>query len=517
MGSSMESSSSIVVLGPLEALIRDRASVRASAPYLFEARGPRMLSFEGLHLEVTSLRRRLASWNLGPGDRVGLLIGDPFTFATWFLAGLTIGIWVAPFDPTVSTRNLANVDLRARALGADVVLSDRDGPDNASLNWITVTDDAPPALHPRHAPSRWPETGGVVLSSSGTSGTPKVVALPSAQLLATAHLIAQHNRLEVTDRGFNPLPLWHVNAEVVGLLATLVAGASLVLDDRFHRTGFWKIVDDFDVTWINAVPAIISRLVALHDDEAPPKRVRFVRSASAPLSRALFDEFEALTGIPIIQSYGMTEAASQICANPLGGVRKSGSVGVPVGVEVRISPMDSDDVTEGMSFVGHIEIRGPTVITAYESPEYDDRFDDEGWLRSGDLGYFDEDHYLYIVGRNDDLINRGGEKIYPLEIESVLAGVEGVAVVAIIGEPDEVFGQVPVAYVQPRDVATLNSAKESSELVQRLRVSANEAFSKAYRPATVKLVAQLPVHPTGKIGKGQLRDGDVVVAYEERL
>ena len=268
-----------------------------------------------------------------------------------------------------------------------------------------------------------------------------------------------------------------------------------MLDERFHRTGFWKIVDDFDVTWINAVPAIISRLVALHDDEAPPKRVRFVRSASAPLSRALFDEFEALTGIPIIQSYGMTEAASQICANPLGGVRKSGSVGVPVGVEVRISPMDSDDVTEGMSFVGHIEIRG----------------------RSGDLGYFDEDHYLYIVGRNDDLINRGGEKIYPLEIESVLAGVEGVAVVAIIGEPDEVFGQVPVAYVQPRDVATLNSAKESSELVQRLRVSANEAFSKAYRPATVKLVAQLPVHPTGKIGKGQLRDGDVVVAYEERL
>jgi acyl-CoA synthetase (AMP-forming)/AMP-acid ligase II len=517
MGSSTEPSSVNVVLGPLEALILDRASERGSASYLFEARGPRSLTFEGLSLELTSLRRRLASWNLGPGDRVGLLIGDPLTFATWFLAGLAIGMWVAPFDPTVSTRNLLKVDLRARALGADVVLSDRDGPGDASLNWITVTDDAPAALESRHASTKWSETGGVVLSSSGTSGTPKVVALPSAQLLETAQLIATHNRLEVTDRGFNPLPLWHVNAEVVGLLATLVAGASLVLDDRFHRTGFWKIVDDFDVTWINAVPAIISRLVALHDDEAPPKRVRFVRSASAPLSRALSDEFEAMTGIPIIQSYGMTEAASQICANPLGGVRKAGSVGVPVGVEVRIASTDSAASFVETTLVGHIEIKGPTVITGYESPGYDDRFDDEGWLRSGDLGYFDEDHYLFIVGRNDDLINRGGEKIYPLEIENVLVGVPGVAVVAVIGESDEVFGQVPVAYVQPDDVAVLNSAKELSELVERLRVSAYEGFSKAYRPTTVKMVAQLPVHATGKIGKGSLREGDVVVVYEEQL
>jgi acyl-CoA synthetase (AMP-forming)/AMP-acid ligase II len=426
-------------------------------------------------------------------------------------------MWVAPFDPTVSTRNLLKIDLRARALGAEVVLSDRDGPDDASLNWITVTDDAPPAFDIRHVSTRWSQAGGVVLSSSGTSGTPKVVALPSAQLLETAQLIATHNRLEVTDRGFNPLPLWHVNAEVVGLLATLVAGASLVLDDRFHRTGFWKIVDDFDVTWINAVPAIISRLVAIDEDEAPPKKVRFVRSASAPLSRALFEEFEALTGIPIIQSYGMTEAASQICANPLNGVRKSGSVGPPVGVEVRIAPMESGASLEGTSFVGHIEIKGPTVITGYESSGYDDRFDNEGWLRSGDLGYFDEDHYLFIVGRTDDLINRGGEKIYPLEIESVLVGVPGVAVVAVIGEPDEVFGQVPVAYVQPDDVAVLNSAKDLSELVGRIRVSVYEGFSKAYRPTTVKLVAKLPVHATGKIGKGLLRNGDVVVAYEERL
>src|ERR1019366_3855662 len=162
----MKPSSSNVLFSQLEALILDQASARAAASYLFEARGPRTLSFEGLELEVTSLRRRLASWNLGPGDRVGLLIADPITFATWYLAGLAIGMWVAPFDPTVSPVNLLKVDQRACALGAAVLLSDRDGPGDASLTWLNVTGDAPAALDLLRTSKRGPESGGVVLSSS---------------------------------------------------------------------------------------------------------------------------------------------------------------------------------------------------------------------------------------------------------------------------------------------------------------------------------------------------------------
>jgi acyl-CoA synthetase (AMP-forming)/AMP-acid ligase II len=270
------------------------------------------------------------------------------------------------------------------------------------------------------------------------------------------------------------------------------------------------------VTWINAVPAIISHLVNLRDDETPPTRVRFIRSASAPLSPMLYAEFESATGIPIIQSYGMTEAASQICANPLNGVRKAGSVGVPVGVDVRVTPLE-DDTSSGGASIGHIEIKGPTVIRAYESADYDDRFDVDGWLRTGDLGYFDEDHYLFIVGRSDDVINRGGEKIYPLEIENVLATVLGVAIVAVIGESDDVFGQVPVAYVQPDAAETLASSGALVELVQRIRASATEAFSRANRPTKVKVVGEFPTHATGKIRKGLLREGDVTVIHEERL
>jgi acyl-CoA synthetase (AMP-forming)/AMP-acid ligase II len=506
-------------LNPLDELLMTQASTRATAPYLLDARSARTLSYAQLLEDVDLLRNRLHSWGVSRGDRVGLQLGDPLTFSTWFLAGLAMGAWVAPLDSTFSDSNLVQVNARSRDLHLSVVLSDRDAPEHSAVPWRNVLGTEPDVSSSGFLTSRdeSPSSGGVLLASSGTTGTPKVVALPIGQLLLTAELIAQHNQLDVTDRGFNPLPLWHVNAEVVGLLSTLYAGASLVLDDRFHRTGFWKIINDLEVTWINAVPAIISRLASQSDGELPARRVRFIRSASAPLSPALFEQFEASTGIPIIQSYGMTEAASQICANPLTGVRKSGSVGVPVGVSVRVVPLSADAPATGANSVGHIEIMGPTVIKRYESAAYDDRFDAEGWLRTGDLGYFDDDGYLFIVGRSDDVINRGGEKIYPLEIENVLAMVEGVAQVAVIGESDEVFGQVPVAYVQPDDFAVLSSPEELTRLVQRVRVSANDAFSKAHRPVVVKVVGHLPVAATGKVRKGLLREGDVDVIYEEPL
>jgi acyl-CoA synthetase (AMP-forming)/AMP-acid ligase II len=327
--------------------------------------------------------------------------------------------------------------------------------------------------------------------------------------VSAAGVIAQHHQFIDADRGFNPLPLWHVNAEVVGLLATLVAGSSLVLDERFHRTGFWNLVNSYNVTWINAVPAIISRLCDLHESETPSRRIRFVRSASAPLAPALFERFEAELGLPIIQSYGMTEAASQICVTPIDGTRKAGSVGVPAGVEVRVRAEGSE--------VGPIEIKGPTVIRRYESPGYEERFDAEGWLRTGDLGHFDEDGYLFIMGRTDDVINRGGEKIYPLEIEQILADVKGVGRAAVIGSADDVFGQVPIAFVQPTEDVALSSLEELAALVERVRITASERLPSAHRPVLVQVVAEFPLLATGKVHTSSLRQGDVAVIYEERL
>jgi oxalate---CoA ligase len=489
---------------PLLVLIRRQSQEYATKPYVLDARSTRVLRYDELTAEVEQHRRQLLSWGLTPGQRFALVVADPLSFTSWFLAGIALGAWVAPLDPTPG--GLASSSTRARALDSLFVVSDQSPPEG-SITWLSVSSPASPAQ--RAFDDTGSQNGGIVLSSSGTTGTPKVMALSVEQLVAAATVIAQYHQFNDGDRGFNPLPLWHVNAEVVGLLSTLVAGSSLVLDERFHRTGFWNLVNSYNVTWINAVPAIISRLCDLQDGESPSRRIRFVRSASAPLAPALFERFEVEVGLPVIQSYGMTEAASQICVTPVDGTRKAGSVGVPAGVEVRVREEEGQ--------VGPIEIRGATVIRRYESPGYEERFDAEGWLRTGDLGYFDADGYLFIVGRNDDVINRGGEKIYPLEIEQMLADVKGVGRAAVIGRADDVFGQVPVAFVQPTEDVALSSLEELAALVDRVRAAAGERLPSAHRPVLVQVVAEFPLLATGKIHTSSLRQGGVTVIFEERL
>ncbi|MHB1089388.1 MAG: AMP-binding protein, partial [Acidimicrobiales bacterium] len=432
-------------------LLNEQAARAAQATYLLEVRGPRTITYDALATKAHEWRHTLTTLGVRSGTRVGLVVADPLDFSEAFISLLAAGMWVAPLDPTGSLTSGEQIAQRSETLHLELIVSDRPAPREHHPRWYDMYARAETSDEP--APPRdtefTPNSGGVLLSSSGTTGTPKVMALPSAQLLHAATLIANHNELTPTERGMNPLPLWHINAEVVGLLATLVSGASLALDDRFHRTGFWALVDSLGVTWINAVPAIISRLVALQPDEIAPSRVRFIRSASAPLAPALLRQFESATDIAVVESYGMTEAASQICVNPLDASRKVGSVGRPVGVQLRVRSLDDESNTDVDAFVvGNVEIKGPSVITHYEAEGYDDRFDSEGWLRTGDLGYLDDEGFVFLVGRSDDVINRGGEKIFPREIEESVLGLAGVSACAVVGAPHDVYGQVPVLYVQ---------------------------------------------------------------------
>jgi oxalate---CoA ligase len=481
-------------------LLYQRATTREEEPWLLSARADEQISYRQVLQRASKWANAFSSEGLSSGDRVGLLVADPLDFAVGFFSALAYGLWVAPLDPTVESLNCQVLEDRAALLHLRAFVSDRVAPGSISTAWIPLVDSASAGtLNHEIQPSH---NGGVLLATSGTTGTPKVMALPISQLVYAAELIADHNKLTVFDRGFNPLPLWHVNAEVVGLLSTFLSGSSLVLDDKFHRTDFWSTIDRLEVTWINAVPAIVARLVSLHDGETVPSRVRFIRSASAPLSGPLLDAFEAQTGIIVLESYGMTEAASQICANPLDGPRKRGSVGPAIGVELRVvtppalSRADADHP-------GYVEIRGASVITRYESVGYEDRFDAQGWLRTGDLGYLDEDGYLFLVGRSDDVINRSGEKIFPREIEDVIVGVPGVVGAAVVGAPDEVYGQVPVAYVQLENV-NVGTPEAIRSVTDLIRLDLEATFVKARRPVAVNVVSALPVNATGKVKKSEL-------------
>ena len=467
----------------------------------------KQITFAELH---SQLRRRidvLRHAGIEPDRRIGVLIDEPLELALWILAGLAGGFWIAPLDPTSPGDRQRFLTERSALLKLDGVVFN--GERVSGIDSVTfISADAEVATRGGDLdPSV--STGGIVLSSSGTTGTPKVMLLSTEQLLSTAANVARHNALSEDDRGFNSLPLWHINAIVVGLLSSLRSGAQLILDERFHRTGFWEYVAAEEVTWINAVPAIISRLLATRDGEARPTKLRFVRSASAPLSPAVLTRFESTFNVPVIESYGATEAASQICANPLTGPRKAGSVGIPVGVDVRLRPMEADADSRADFVTGEVEIRGASVISRYESAEYDSRFDHDGWLRMGDVGYFDEDGYLFLVGRTDDVINRGGEKIYPSEIENVVHEIHGVDSLAVVGENDEVFGQVPILYLRLHD----NDISPVEDIVKKI----TDEIPRVRRPREIRVLSEFPTHSTGKIQKKQLHDALPTIIFRQEV
>jgi acyl-CoA synthetase (AMP-forming)/AMP-acid ligase II len=505
----------------LSAVIRERSASLGDETYIEHARESRLLSFRDLDVAVDQWAVTLESASVDVGSTVGLVISDPIDFAVAFLGTIASGRWAAPLDPSTPLHGAGGLAAAAGRVQAGVICADHAAPSGLEVEWVDLGEATsiergevtkPGATDPSKG-----NAGGAVLASSGTTGAPKVVPLHQRQLLHTARCVSTHLQLTPADRGFNSLPLFHINAEVVGLMASLVAGSSLVLDDRFHRTRFWEVMAERRITWINAVPAIISRLADPRGDERIPPGIRFIRSASAPLPVATSARFETNTGIPVVETYGMTEAASQITANPVRGVRKPGSVGLPVGVELRIvaaeaPPGEAGPQVDGET-VGQVEIRGPSVISAYGGGHHGDRIDVDGWLRTGDLGHFDRDGYLYLDARLDDVINRGGEKVFPREIEELILEDPAVAAVAVIGSPDPELGQVPVAFLVAHAVQSEGDQEAAASVAARVRDHLSSALVRSKRPVWLNVVHELPAGATGKVQRRSLRDGDVPVIY----
>ena len=277
---------------------------------------------------------------------------------------------------------------------------------------------------------------------------------------------------------------------------------ALVLDAGFHRSRFWATARAHGVTWINAAPAIIHILGAADDDgtAAAPQSLTFVRSASAPLPAAARERFERRFGVPIVESYGMTEAAGMITVNSLHRERKPASAGSPAGVSLRVVDDDGRSVPAGM--LGAVQISGPSVITGYLDGERADRFTDDGWLSTGDLGHLDADGDLFLAGRSDDVINRGGEMVHPREVEDVLLDHLLVSSAAVVGLPDEKLGQRVVALIVRDD---RDASRTDEEIADQLEELAREHLSAFKRPSEYRFVAELPVGSTGKIRHGAAR------------
>jgi acyl-CoA synthetase (AMP-forming)/AMP-acid ligase II len=473
-----------------------------------------------------AIARQAADWAIffPPGTMVALQIAGPAAFCRAYLAGLAAGVCLAPIDPRASAAEAAALlDLTE---AADIVTDEASAAklDGVSASvWITSAAGLRQARQGHDVRLAAPGVAAV-LPTSGTTGKPKLVPLTQPQLLRVATLVAGHHALTPAERGYCPLPLFHVNAQVVGVLSTLVAGASLVLDDRFHASTFWQAAEEFEVTWLNLVPAIL----AILGQSAPPadavsQRVRFARSASAPLPAAVHNRFEARSGVGVLETYGMTEAASQIAASPLTVAdRQPGSVGLPVGLGLRVVA-DSTDLSghAGPSGrrelppreTGAVEIRGRNVINAYlgRGRSTIPARSADGWLRTGDLASRDAEGFLYLAGRSDDVINRGGEKFHPREIEEVLLADPRVRSAVVVGRPHPLLGEEPIAYVVAAPARTTGSQTDTSVCDSpagaELLAACQRALSPHKRPADIVLVDALPAGPTGKLNRRALRAG----------
>ncbi|WP_018331280.1 class I adenylate-forming enzyme family protein [Actinomycetospora chiangmaiensis] len=461
-------------------------------PVFLAARGTARITHGDLRGAADRWGDALDRAGIARGARIAIAVADPLTFATVHLAVLAAGRVSVPLDPGAPAAERRRTTGRTRP----VLLVTDGGPATGDLPTVVVDHAGRPGPLPVVGPHRGSDDGGAtLLATSGSTGEPKGVLLTADRLRHVARAVADHLELTPADRGLTPLPLFHVNAQVVGLLATLTAGASLVLDARFHRTDFWERARAHDVTWINAVPAVLTVLGRDPVDPVPPPGLRLLRSASAPLPAAVRTAVEERTGVRVVESYGMTEAASQITAAPLHEPCPPGSAGRAAGAEVAVHDAAGHPVGPGVR--GRVWIRGAGVITAYEDGRAAERFA-AGWLDTGDVGHLDDAGFLFLAGRDDDVINRGGELLHPREIEEVLLGDPRVAEAVVVGRPHDVLGAVPVACVR--------ATRGGAELADALHARCRAELSRWKCPVDIQVLADLPRGATGKVRRADLRE-----------
>ena len=293
------------------------------------------------------------------------------------------------------------------------------------------------------------------------------------------------------------LPWFHINGLVITMLTPLLVGHEIVIAEKFSQHNFWKWVDDYQITWFSGVPTIYSYLLS-EKSYCRHNSLRFARSASSPLPIKILQEFEKRYCVPVIESYGMTEGGSQLTTNPIPPkVRKPGSVGIPYGVKMRIINDAGEECREGES--GEVQFSGANITEGYYKKinETGQAFDKE-WLKTGDVGFFDEEGYLFLIGRKKELINRAGEKFAPKEIEEILYQYKGIKMAAAVGIPDDTYGEEVIAFC-----VSDSKIKLSKERI----IEFCKKYLADYKvPKDIIFLRELPVGGNGKIQRLKLID-----------
>lgn len=470
------------------ALFRAQAARYAQAPLLLDAD----TGAETTYAEAEVLARRwvafFAAQGLRPCDRVAVVLPNGPAFAALFLGAALAGVTLAPYHAGLTTPELADLATRHHAR-----LMLAAGPRAADLAEalgpsIPVHAVGPRAALPRDLPPPAaglpavdPSTPLVLIMTSGTSGGAKACVLPQANLAWTSRAAREAFGLDAGSRYLTPLPLHHINAQVVGLLAAVQAGGAVALGARLPASKLWEAAARVGATAMSAVPALVHDLLA--GPGGPPASLRFVVCSSAALDPAARRAFEARFGVPLLFCYGLSEAGCFVAYSRVEPPSPPGSVGRPHGCEVEIAPD------------GEIRVRGPGVFAGYDADPVASAIAVQGgWLHTGDVGRLDAAGFLYVEGRLKELINRGGEKIAPDAVEAVLRACPGVGEVAVYAVPDPRLGEEVAA-------AVVRAPGEAGEALdeEALFDFCAERLAEFETPKTWAFMAALPRGRTGKV------------------
>jgi oxalate---CoA ligase len=488
--------------------LQDLLQAGADDAIAITAPGRAPLDYRGLRALVAATTASLNAAGLGRNDRVAIVLPNGPEMATCFLACAS-AVTSAPLNPAYRGDEFEFYldDLQAKALIVDrastspaveaakklgVQVIELVVAEGAAAGQFTLA--AAPAAASAHGGPSKAEDVAMVLHTSGTTSRPKRVPLSVANLCASAKQIAATLQFTAKDIGLNIMPLFHIHGLLAGLLAPLSAGSRVFCTPGFNALRFFKWMDEANPTWYTAVPtmhlAIASR--GKHNAEVLSRHpLRFVRSSSSAMPPQLIAELEGLFKAPLIESYGMTEAAHQMASNPLPPLqRKPGSVGRAAGPEISIR--GEDGAMLGAGEIGEVVIRGPSVTAGYESnPKANEEAFVEGWFRTGDQGVIDADGFLSITGRLKEIINRGGEKVSPREIDEILLDHVSVSQVIVFGAPHKRLGEEVAAMV------VLHEGHECTERELQQFVAARVATYKV--PKKILFVEELPKGATGKL------------------
>ncbi|OXR44622.1 Long-chain-fatty-acid--CoA ligase [Nocardia cerradoensis] len=434
----------------------------------------------------------LAAHGVSSGDVVAVMLPNTVALVVSLFAAWRLGAAVTPINPSLVP---AEAGYQVTDAGAEVLVTDR--PTDIGVTVLTPAEltARPPA---DIAPETRDDALALLVYTSGTTGRPKGVMLDHANLNAMCAMAIGAFELTAGDHSLLVLPLFHVNGIVVSTLSPLLAGGRTTIAGRFSPTAFFDRLERSRATYFSAVPTIYTMLADLPPDVAPDtSSVRFAVCGAAPASAELLRKFENRYGIPIVEGYGLSEGTCASVVNPLRGRRKPGTVGLPLpGQTIRIADPDGNPVADGAA--GEVLIQGPNVMRGYlNRPEDTARTLIDGWLHTGDIGRIDEDGYLVLVDRAKDMIIRGGENIYPKEIESVVYQLPEVAEAAVVGRASELYGEEPVLFLALNSGATLTA--------EQVLAHTRRNLSKYKLPVAITFLDGLPKNAVGKLDKPSLR------------